>query len=91
MKLVLSIFTGLRTKVWTESDQFNSSVLTPDYKTSIYVKIATLLIDADEHVEADRFLNKAAVIISKCKEPMIQLKYKVRSCSEYFKFAISFV
>jgi COP9 signalosome complex subunit 4 len=51
-------------------------VLTPDYKTSIYVKIATLLIDADEHVEAERYLNKAAAIISKCKDPMLQLKYK---------------
>ncbi len=73
-------------EIWTESDRIKFSVLTPDYKTSIYVKIATLLIDADEHVEAERYLNKAAVLISKCKEPILQLKYKVRSDFKLHQF-----
>jgi COP9 signalosome complex subunit 4 len=50
--------------------------LTPEYKAGIYIKIAQLFLNEDEHVEAERYLSKAAQLMSKVKDPILQLKYK---------------
>jgi COP9 signalosome complex subunit 4 len=52
-------------------------MLTPEYKAGIYIKIAQLFLNEDDHVEAERFLSKASQLLPKVKDPVLQLKYKV--------------
>jgi len=47
------------------------------YKANIYVKIAQLYLEEDESAQADFYLNKAAVLVPSCKDPVLQLRYKV--------------
>lgn len=51
-------------------------MLTPEYKAGIYIKIAQLFLNEDDHVEAERFLSKASQLLPKVKDPILQLKYK---------------
>jgi len=44
---------------------------------NIYVKIAQLYLEDDEAVQADVYINRAAVLIHGCKDPLLQLRYKV--------------
>jgi len=52
-------------------------VLDEEYKVNIYVKIAQLYLEDDEAVQADVFINRAAVLVHGCKDPLLQLRYKV--------------
>jgi len=52
-------------------------VLDEEYKVNIYVKIAQLYLEDDEAVQADVYINRAAVLIHGCKDPLLQLRYKV--------------
>lgn len=52
-------------------------VLDPEYKVNIYVKIAQLYLEEDESVQAETFLNRASILIPDCKDPILQMRYKV--------------
>jgi len=41
------------------------------------VKIAQLYLEDDEAVQADVYINRAAVLVHGCKDPLLQLRYKV--------------
>jgi len=53
-------------------------VLDPEYKVNIYVKIAQLYLEEDESVQAETFLNRASILIPDCKDPILQMRYKVQ-------------
>ncbi|KAL6069511.1 COP9 signalosome complex subunit 4 [Balamuthia mandrillaris] len=48
-----------------------------EYKVNIYVKIAQLYLEEEEAVMADTYINRAAVLVHGCKDPVLQLRYKV--------------
>lgn len=52
-------------------------ILDNEYKVTIYVKIAQLFLEEDEAVQAETYLNRAAVLIHECRDPILQLRYKV--------------
>ncbi len=52
-------------------------VLENEYKVNIYVKIAQLYLEDDEAVQAEVYLNRAAVLIHECKDPLLHMRYKV--------------
>jgi len=70
---------------WTEAAEClrkipldsGNRVLDDEYKVNIYVWIAQLYLEDEEAVQADVYLNRAAVLIHGCKDPMLQLRYKV--------------
>jgi len=56
----------------------SSSIIIPDeYKANIYVKIAQLCLEDEESVQADMYINRAAQLMNKVKDPVLQLRYKV--------------
>lgn len=52
-------------------------LLEDNYKLGIYVKIAQLHLENDDHVLAEQSLNRAAALLSKNTEPQLRLNYKV--------------
>lgn len=46
-------------------------------KATIYIKIAQLYLEEDESVQADVYINRAAVLIHNCKDTLLQVRYKV--------------
>eukprot|EP00005_Dracoamoeba_jomungandri_P004335 CAMPEP_0174258864 /NCGR_PEP_ID=MMETSP0439-20130205/7782_1 /TAXON_ID=0 /ORGANISM="Stereomyxa ramosa, Strain Chinc5" /LENGTH=392 /DNA_ID=CAMNT_0015342535 /DNA_START=31 /DNA_END=1209 /DNA_ORIENTATION=+ len=52
-------------------------IIKEEKKVQIYVKIAQLFLEEDESVEAEIFINRAARDIYKCKDPTLNLRYKV--------------
>jgi len=54
-----------------------SRIIEDEYKANIYVKIAQLCLEDDEPVSAELYINRAAVLMSKCKDPTLLLRYKV--------------
>jgi len=52
-------------------------VVDDEKKVNIYVKIAQLYLEDDESVQADVYINRAATLIHGCKDPVLQLRYKV--------------
>jgi len=53
------------------------TVLDPEYKVNIYVKIAQLYLEDDESVQAEAYINRAAELVHQCKDQMLVLRYKV--------------
>jgi len=56
---------------------YREQSLDNEYKVNIYVKIAQLYLEDEEAVQADIYINRAAVLVHSCKDPMLQLRYKV--------------
>jgi len=52
------------------------TVLDPEYKVNIYVKIAQLYLEDDESVQAESYINRAAELVHQCKDQMLVLRYK---------------
>eukprot|EP01087_Luapelamoeba_hula_P000456 TRINITY_DN1033_c0_g1_i1.p1 TRINITY_DN1033_c0_g1~~TRINITY_DN1033_c0_g1_i1.p1 ORF type:complete len:391 (-),score=101.83 TRINITY_DN1033_c0_g1_i1:33-1205(-) len=52
-------------------------VVDDEKKVNIYVKIAQLYLEDDESTQADMYINRAAALIHGCKDPVLQLRYKV--------------
>jgi len=52
-------------------------VVDDEKKVTIYVKIAQLYLEDDESVQADVYINRAAALVHGCKDPVLQLRYKV--------------
>lgn len=55
----------------------SNRVLDPEYKLNIYLRIAQLYLEDDEAVQAEAFLNRASVFSPDCKDPILQMRYKV--------------
>jgi len=56
----------------------SSGILIADeYKANIYVKIAQLCLEDEESIQAEMYINRAAQLMSKVKDPVLQLRYKV--------------
>jgi len=51
-------------------------VLPPKYKVGIYVRIARLYLEEDEAYQAETFINKASVLISKIKSKKLVQQYQ---------------
>jgi COP9 signalosome complex subunit 4 len=52
-------------------------VVSPDEKAEVYVQIAEYWFQEDDHVNAEKYLNKAAHIIHEVKDRELRNKYKV--------------
>ena len=64
------------------------SVLTPEYKGNIYVKIAQLYLEEEESVNAETYINRASGLMPDVKDPMLILRFKVRSTAAPYTYAI---
>jgi COP9 signalosome complex subunit 4 len=53
------------------------TVLDPEYKVNIYVKIAQLYLEDDESIQAESYINRASELIHQCKDTTLKLRYKV--------------
>jgi len=53
------------------------TVLDPEYKVNIYVKISQLYLEDDESVQAEAYINRAAELVHQCKDQILILRYKV--------------
>ncbi|OZJ04744.1 hypothetical protein BZG36_01791 [Bifiguratus adelaidae] len=51
--------------------------ISDDYKLQIYIRIVRLFLEEDDHVNADTFLNRAALLIPECKDLVTQLTFKL--------------
>jgi COP9 signalosome complex subunit 4 len=55
----------------------STRVVDNEYRVNIYVKIAQLYLEDEEHVSAETYINRAAGLITQCKDQMLHLRYKV--------------
>jgi len=53
------------------------TVLDPEYKMNIYVKIAQLFLEDDESVQAEAYINRASELLHQVKDQHLKLRYKV--------------
>lgn len=51
--------------------------LSADYKAGVYVHIVRLLLEDDDHVEAEAYMNRAAVVMHEVKDQVLLLSFKV--------------
>lgn len=74
-----------REEEWSEAAKALSGIpfesghraIQPDYKLNIFVKIAQLYLEDEDHISAEAFINRASVHIHDSKDATVQLKFKV--------------
>ena len=54
-----------------------------DYKLRIYIHIVRLLLEDEDAVTADAYLNRAALILPNSKDPVIHLQFKASQASSF--------
>ncbi len=51
--------------------------ISAEVKLQIYVKIVRLLLEDDDHVNAEAYLNRAALLIHDSKDAIMNLSFRV--------------
>jgi len=54
-----------------------------DFKMEIYLKIAQLYLEEQDHVSAEAYINRAALLQSEVAKKELHIIYKVCTCSRY--------
>ncbi|KAF1806836.1 hypothetical protein V8B55DRAFT_1348032 [Mucor lusitanicus] len=51
--------------------------ISDDYKLQVYIRIVRLLLEEDEAVQAESYLNRAALLIPNSNDPLLNLTFKL--------------
>ncbi|KAI9471006.1 MAG: proteasome component region PCI domain-containing protein [Benjaminiella poitrasii] len=51
--------------------------ISDDYKLQVYIRIVKLLLEEDEAVQAESYLNRAALLIPNSNDPLLNLTFKL--------------
>lgn len=55
----------------------SNSAISDDYKLQVYIRIVRLLLEEDEAVQAESYLNRAALLIPNSNDPLLNLTFKL--------------
>lgn len=55
----------------------DTSAISDDYKLQVYIRIVKLLLEEDEAVQAEAYLNRAALLIPNSNDMLINLTFKL--------------
>src|SRR5690554_5435739 len=53
------------------------SIIANEYKVGVYIRIVRLLLEDDEAISAEAYLNRASVLMRDTKDIALQLTYKL--------------